>query len=769
MHQSSAALIQQAGASTGAPVWGIFMPGGQFILDTNGNRQEDSGDFKYGFGLSGDIAIVGDWNGDGVTKIGVFRGGQWFLDYNGNGIWDGPDVDRHFAFGLSTDSPVVGDWDGTGTTKIGVVRAGGSWSLDWNGNGNWDGETVDRHYQFGNSSMTAVVGDWTGDGRTKIGMFEGGHWWLDTDGNGAWDEAVDTHFQFGSSSGGDLPLVGDWNGTGTDKAAVLSGDARRRTGIVDYDGSHTWSSDNPQQTINYFPDQGDRGQRFIAKRWSGTETTAQFVARAAAGGGSTDITTNTERVTFVGCLPKGKTADPRVLGAAQFLTNLTTQEYRLTSLAYHLDTSRLREGETVESDIGFTILAKDKLVALNSGEETLITHRYDVTPDDRGIFRMTVPAGGIPIPPNMRMSVGSVSALFPANGSGAITVDDARIADGEFMRVCYEAGVVLAGSAAPVASYRSPYRDRAYVPTAGRLTAPYTDFRNATARPIRVYGIAPFLSNMSSNVRTEHGMRVLVNESEVLSVPLPPHVPGVTTPSYPIVNNVDITLAPGDVLSVRGIVTPERAMVYDFAAFIFADPGLVSANEQLDAVQVDLNGDGYNDIVDIDATGSLWVSVRVGAGLQDTQTQWNTALKGVDRLEVQPGTSPPILRATNSRGLCLNLTPRPSRFQFLYDYCNSTSASTDSDLWGDFNGDGWPDRMRVSSNPVGYQVELGSAAGLGPPVQWVTGYGATEKMFAWDADADGRTDLTAEWTDTSGSRCAVWRSTGSSFIQTSCR
>jgi hypothetical protein len=62
---------------------------------------------------------VGDWNGSGTKKIGVFRsssGGFWVLDYNGNFQWDGTSIDRAYNFGLSGDTPVVGKWPVTGTT-----------------------------------------------------------------------------------------------------------------------------------------------------------------------------------------------------------------------------------------------------------------------------------------------------------------------------------------------------------------------------------------------------------------------------------------------------------------------------------------------------------------------------------------------------------------------------------------------------------------------------------------------------------------------------
>jgi len=42
------------------------------------------------FGGITDKSITGDWNGDGKTEIGNYKGnGVWALDYNGNGIWDG--------------------------------------------------------------------------------------------------------------------------------------------------------------------------------------------------------------------------------------------------------------------------------------------------------------------------------------------------------------------------------------------------------------------------------------------------------------------------------------------------------------------------------------------------------------------------------------------------------------------------------------------------------------------------------------------------------
>ncbi|MCW5982010.1 MAG: hypothetical protein KIT09_28250 [Bryobacteraceae bacterium] len=63
---------------------------------------------------------MGDWNGDGKAKVGVFKDSMWYLDWNGNGTWDGPTADRNYSFGWPGVTPIVGDWTGDGRTKIGV-------------------------------------------------------------------------------------------------------------------------------------------------------------------------------------------------------------------------------------------------------------------------------------------------------------------------------------------------------------------------------------------------------------------------------------------------------------------------------------------------------------------------------------------------------------------------------------------------------------------------------------------------------------------------
>ncbi len=214
---------------------GVFS-GGTWELDWNGNGTWDgpSMDKAYSFGHDGDIPVSGDWNGDGKREIGFFREGLWYLDYNGNGVLDDCFIDRCYGFGLSTDIPVTGNWNGTKKTKIGVFRDG-KWLLDWNGNGTWDGTVTDKQFKFGLANDIPVTGDWNGDGRTKAGVFREGIWLLDWNGNRKWDGTpTDKRFSFGLP--GDMPVTGDWNYVGKTRVGIF----REGAWLLDWNGNRKW-------------------------------------------------------------------------------------------------------------------------------------------------------------------------------------------------------------------------------------------------------------------------------------------------------------------------------------------------------------------------------------------------------------------------------------------------------------------------------------------------------------------------------------------------
>ncbi|MFV2069521.1 MAG: SdrD B-like domain-containing protein, partial [Pirellulales bacterium] len=138
-------------------------------LTSEGIVRTDLIDHVFRYGESGDTPVAGDWNGDGIDTIGVFRHGMWHLDTNGDGRLTADD--RRVEFGRAGDVPMVGDWDGDGIDELGVYRDG-SWLRDSEVNNH----LFAAHDQVFHANGTGlpIVGDWDGDGREEPGMFHGG-------------------------------------------------------------------------------------------------------------------------------------------------------------------------------------------------------------------------------------------------------------------------------------------------------------------------------------------------------------------------------------------------------------------------------------------------------------------------------------------------------------------------------------------------------------------------------------------------------------------
>jgi PKD repeat protein len=145
---------------------GVYRPSTHlFYLDYNGNGAWNGTvtDREYNFGIVGDIPVTGDWNADGRTEIGVYRPSThlYYQDYNGNGVWNGALIDKAYNFGITGDLPVSGDWDGDWMSEIGVYRPSTHlYYQDYNGNGVWNGSVIDRAYNFGITGDTPVSGKW---------------------------------------------------------------------------------------------------------------------------------------------------------------------------------------------------------------------------------------------------------------------------------------------------------------------------------------------------------------------------------------------------------------------------------------------------------------------------------------------------------------------------------------------------------------------------------------------------------------------------------
>ena len=156
------------------------------------------------------MPIAGDWNGDGIDTPGVFRAGLFIVTngINGQNVnGSAPLADATFAFGVTGDLPVAGDWDGDGFDTVGIFRLG-SW-LFTNRLADFNPLEAFQVGFFGAADELPVAGDWNGDGVDTFGVFKNGVFTL-TNRFQSFKAAEAFTVNFGQT--GDLPVAGNWDG-----------------------------------------------------------------------------------------------------------------------------------------------------------------------------------------------------------------------------------------------------------------------------------------------------------------------------------------------------------------------------------------------------------------------------------------------------------------------------------------------------------------------------------------------------------------------------
>lgn len=135
----------------------------------DGSLQADAVDHVFQYGEQADVPVIGDWNGDGIDQIAVFRGGTWMLDADGDGRWT--ENDTKVEFGRPGDEPIVGDFNGDEIDEIGVVR-GDVWIIDSDGDRRITGNDKQIAVPRKGPNSQPVVGDFNGDGKDDPGYYD---------------------------------------------------------------------------------------------------------------------------------------------------------------------------------------------------------------------------------------------------------------------------------------------------------------------------------------------------------------------------------------------------------------------------------------------------------------------------------------------------------------------------------------------------------------------------------------------------------------------
>jgi len=139
-----------------------------YVRDTN---TQGIADTEFFFGDPGDFPLVGDFDGDGRDSVSIWRSSEARvyiineLGTDGEGLGE---AEFSFEFGDPGDAPFVGDFDGDGIDTVGLYRVatGFAYFRDSLTTGN-----ADTSFFYGDAGDQILTGDWDGDGTDTVAVY----------------------------------------------------------------------------------------------------------------------------------------------------------------------------------------------------------------------------------------------------------------------------------------------------------------------------------------------------------------------------------------------------------------------------------------------------------------------------------------------------------------------------------------------------------------------------------------------------------------------
>jgi hypothetical protein len=219
IRSQASAIVAKEPVGTGyTPVTGVWWAGGPmlpawyragywWIPQANGTTKH------VHFGVVGDYPVVGDWDGDGVTGLGVYASGTWYVT---NQLPAGDaSIQATWQYGGAGMLPLVGVWPGTTTLGIGVNK-GNVWSF----RSTMSAGSSLTGFTYGQIGDEPIAADWDGDGSTTPGVLRlGQRWYLIQSLVASSPETVIPYGTFLA-----VASAGDWDGNGSVSPAAVKTD-----------------------------------------------------------------------------------------------------------------------------------------------------------------------------------------------------------------------------------------------------------------------------------------------------------------------------------------------------------------------------------------------------------------------------------------------------------------------------------------------------------------------------------------------------------------
>jgi N-acetylneuraminic acid mutarotase len=166
---------------------GVYRDGVWFI-----RRSSDGGMTSVGWGIGQDIPVPADYDGDGKTDLAVYRDGTWLIHRSSDGGI------TSVGWGIAQDIPIPADYDGDGRADIAVYRSGDWFILRCS-------DAAVTAVGWGIAQDIPVPGNYDGDGKTDIAVYRSGDWFILRSSDGGI-----TSLSWGIAQ--DIPVPADFDG-----------------------------------------------------------------------------------------------------------------------------------------------------------------------------------------------------------------------------------------------------------------------------------------------------------------------------------------------------------------------------------------------------------------------------------------------------------------------------------------------------------------------------------------------------------------------------